>query len=399
MTKRLGAWLEGRQVGQFAMSADGTVSFAYADDAPETPISLSLPRDGRATRRAAANFLANLLPDDKRARTQMAATYGASGIGIFELLAKAGGDVAGGLVLLPEGESPPAGVRALIPALDRDIAQRIASIKRDPDAWAPPEAPARFSLAGTQGKFALARIEDDWYWSNAGVPSTHIIKPGRPELRGLEAAEAAALGLVGRAGVPAPAASVLQVEDQTAFLIERFDRAPDGVLARRLHCEDLAQALGLGPDDKYQPTVKQIMRLLAQVDHGTRLREQFLAQLVFNVLVGNADAHAKNYSILLRPTGIEFAPVYDVVPVALYPQFDQDLAMRIAGARRPSAVRFDHWRKLAREADLDPDEVVELVRVIATGVAEGNDQAWDDLDSDQADLLRTSVARVVSTLR
>lgn len=290
MTCSLDAWLEDRLVGTFVSTPDGTVTFTYAADAPPTPISLSLPRDGRATRRAAANFLSNLVPDEERARIRLASAYGAVSTSTFDLLAKAGGDIAGGLVLLPEGESPTRRSPALTPALDRDIADRIAGIKRDPDAWAPIGLPARFSLAGTQGKFALARVADEWYWSNESVPSSHIVKPGRPGLRNLEAAEAAALALARRAGVPAARATVLAVLDQTAFITERFDRVPDGLFARRLHAEDLAQALGVAPVDKYHPTAKQILTLLGRADGSGSLTRGFLAQLAFNTVVGNADA-------------------------------------------------------------------------------------------------------------
>jgi len=324
----------------------------------------------------------------------MASAYGARSTSTADLLAKAGGDIAGGLVLVPEGEPAPAGPALLNPALERDVAGRINAIKIDPDSWAPQDVPARFSLAGTQGKFALARVGDDWYWSNATVPSTHIIKPGRPELRGLEAAEAAALTLAARAGVPAPAASVLHAEDQSAFMVERFDREPGpGPLARRLHAEDLAQALGIRSESKYHVSARQVVALLTTVDADGSLVRGFLVQLAFNTIVGNADAHAKNCSVLLRPDGVRLAPLYDVVPVGLYPQFSQELAMPIAGARHPRAASPDHWRKLARTIGLDEDEAVTIARGTAARVAELNDTAWDNLDDDQAADLRQIVGR------
>lgn len=104
------------------------------------------------------------------------------------------------------------------------------------------------------------------------------------------------------------------------------------------------------------------MALLASHDAGDQsLQMAFVKQLAFNTLIGNADAHAKNYSLLLRPQGVTLAPLYDAVPVTLYPQYNQDLAMRIAGARRPAAVTMPHWRKLARSAHLDEDAVEEVV--------------------------------------
>lgn len=106
----------------------------------------------------------------------MACAYGIESPTTYALLAKAGEDLAGGLVLLPEGAIPYPGVPRMNSVLRRALANRISSIKLDADAWIPAEATARFSLAGTQGKFAIADIDGDWYWSNESVPSTHIVK-------------------------------------------------------------------------------------------------------------------------------------------------------------------------------------------------------------------------------
>ncbi|MCJ1674836.1 HipA domain-containing protein [Rathayibacter sp. VKM Ac-2929] len=397
MTERLEAWLEGRHAGRFTRDADGRIGFSYSDDAPSTPISLSLPREGTTTRAAAARFLDNLLPDQEHTRRRMAQAYGVASTGTFDLLRTVGGDVAGGLVLLPDGEAPPTGLAQLNPALDRDVADRINSIKLDPDAWVPRRTPARFSLAGTQGKFALARVDRNWYWSNAAVPSTHIVKPARPEHLHLEEAEAAALTLAAEAGLPAPRAAVLQMTDQTAFVVERFDRVfDDTVFATRLHAEDLAQALGVDVARKYSVTAAQIVEKLRSVDATGGVVRAFLRQLAFNVLLGNADAHAKNYSVLLRPDAVSLAPIYDAVPTGLYPAFDQELAMRIAGARFPQAVTQNHWRKLARTSGIDEEEVVTLVEEVARGVAARNDTAWRTLDDDQATLLKETVERNVA---
>ena len=106
MSKRIEAWLESRHVGQFVFD-EGDVVFVYDKDAPPTPISLSLPRDRPAARKAARNFLENLLPEHEQTRAQMASVHGAMSAGGFDLLSAAGGDLAGGLVLLPEGQTLP----------------------------------------------------------------------------------------------------------------------------------------------------------------------------------------------------------------------------------------------------------------------------------------------------
>src|SRR5690606_28801360 len=104
MSERIEAWLEGRHIGKFVFD-DGDVVFIYDEDAPPTPISLSLPRDRPAVRNAAKNFLENLLPEQEQTRVRMARVYGAKTPGAFDLLNVAGGDLAGGLVLLPEGQT------------------------------------------------------------------------------------------------------------------------------------------------------------------------------------------------------------------------------------------------------------------------------------------------------
>lgn len=393
MTTALDAWLEGQYVGQFREDDTKHVTFVYDESAPETPISLSLPRDRPATRKAAKNLLDNFLPDHKETRARMARVYGADSDSTFDMLAKSGGDVAGGLVLLPAGQTLESDVPELNPALDRDIAERIAAIKRDPDAWVPTDAPARFSLAGTQGKFALALIEDEWYWSNATVPSTHILKPGRPDVRGLEAAEAAALRLAGAVGLNAPDAIVLHAVDQTSYMVQRFDRLPGKPIASRLHAEDLAQASGTASKKKYGMSAAQALAILGTQDEENHLALAFVGQLAFNVMIGNADAHAKNYSILLRPSGVELAPMYDVIPIGLYPQFDQNLAMKISGSAFPQEVTMHHWKRFAETANLDPDEVASQVAAVAEGILENLDTAWVDLDQDHQSAIKLQLQR------
>lgn len=393
MTDRLEAWLEGQHVGSFEFPENSPVTFSYDVDAPATPISLSLPKDRPATKRAAGNFLENLLPDHATTRDRMASTYGAASSRTYDLLLSAGEDIAGGLVLSPADQSPSMTPQLLFPAEDEDIATRIAAIKRDSDDWAPKDAPARFSLAGTQGKFALAHIDEDWYWSNAGVPSSHILKPARTELRNLESAESAALALARNAGIRAASAEVGRFFDQTAFVTERFDRTLESGSLHRLHAEDLAQALGEAPGRKYKVQLRVIAELLSGADESGQLTRDFLQQLAFNVIIGNADAHAKNYSVMLRPNTVTLAPLYDAVPVGLYPEYDQKLAMRVGGAAFPSAAHPDMWRKLARTIDFDEAEMVELVAGVARRVGEHNEAAWNDLDDAQARKLRDSIGR------
>lgn len=392
----LDAYLEGDYYGRFSEGdRPGDLTFTYDESAPATPISLSLPRDGRASRFAAANLLDNLLPDRDEVRERMKKSYGATGTDTLSLLAVAGGDIAGGLVLVPAGADLHQDVPILDPALDEDIADRIAAIKRDPDAWMSANGPARFSLAGSQGKFALAKYEGEWYWSNRTLPSTHIIKPAPSRLPGLEPIESDTLTLANIVGVPSAKASVLHMLDQQAFLVERFDRAPtETVAAQRIHAEDFAQASGISTKRKYDQTAKQAIDLLRTAEQtDPDIEYDFLRQLAFNTMIGNADAHAKNYSVLVRPDRISLAPLYDAVPVLLYPEYDQNLAMDISGAARPQAATLDHWCKLARTTGLDVDRTEHEIRTLAAAMDGAIDDAWPNIEPVQRDELLPQVRR------
>jgi serine/threonine-protein kinase HipA len=391
-TAALSAWLEGRYVGEFRRSGHGDVSFRYDSAASDAPISLSLPRDGSAARRAAERFLRNLLPDREGARRWMQRATGAPSTGTFDLLAAAGGDVAGGLVLLPSGTEPADVEGTIDPASDDAIAFRIRTLHADDDHWYERAEPARFSLAGSQPKFALADIEGDWYWSNAAVPSTHIVKPAARRHPGLDHAEVAAESLAAAIGIDAPRTSILEVAGEQAYVVERFDRRrPSSGLARRLHAEDLAQALGRDPDEKYGVSADQVVRLLRRNDQSGSVVRDFVRQLAFNTVIGNADAHAKNYSVLLRPDGLRLAPLYDAVPTRLWDGYDDRLAMPIGGAAHPQEVTIDHWSKLARATGLDPEQVVSDVRGVSAAVRERAETAWVTLGADQGGRMRDLV--------
>jgi serine/threonine-protein kinase HipA len=392
--KALHAWLEGAYVGIFVEHPDGLVQFNYADDAPAPPVSLSLPRGGRWAERTPKRFLDNLLPDTNRARRRMATAVGAASASIFDLLAKVGGDIAGGLVLSPSDAPPAPAKSGDLQKLDiDDIAFRIHELRNDPDSWWDRQIEQfRFSLAGTQPKFALARVENAWFAPNKAVPSTHIIKPASTHAFNSDLVETATARLARLAGLPAMRSGLLQALDQRAFAIERFDRDVTTTPAKRLHTEDLAQAMGLMPDQKYGPTAKQVINLLLAADATEQTAYQFIEQLAFNVAVGNADAHVKNYSVFLRPASISMTPIYDALSTSFWEYMDNRLAMKISGADRAAAITPSHWAKQARQSGLDPDRVVDIAERVSRQVLDQADEAFAELP----DSIRTRLAQTVA---
>lgn len=366
----LDAFRDGALVGRFARAPHGRIMFEYAPDAPEEPVSLSLPRHRPHARTAPAQFLDNLLPDNRHVRASWSEKLGVPNEP-FALLGRMGEDVAGALVLMPAGQAPRPGMDAAQRASADEIADRIMALRRNPDAWLSAEqiGRARMSLAGAQGKFALAKVGDRWFWPSMDLPSTHILKPAATRFADAPELEAGSLELARRAGIVAPRAYRAEFLGQRTFMVERFDREIRSTgIARRTHIEDVAQALGRPPEAKYDIPARQVIDLLRR--HAPEDEQYvFVRMLAFNTSIGNADAHAKNYSVRLDEGGVALTPIYDAIPTSVWPELDRDLAMKIAGADRPQSITANHWAKLAHATGLDPGRVVEIAQEVAAVVA------------------------------
>ena len=360
MPEVLECWLHGDHVGRFERQTGRAARLVYDADATRV-VSLSLPIDAPAPDGAAEHYLRGLLPEDPVALRDMMRASGATSTDTFELLRQVGGDVAGAVQLTAPGSEPRSDPdhEPLI-ATTADIGARIAGIKARPTASAfAGDWPLRFSLAGVQAKFALARIGGSWYRPDAQTPSTHIVKPGAARNKHIEAFEARAMDLVRRAGFAVPRARVAHFDDQSAYVVERFDRElmPSG-FSRRLHVEDLQQALGRDPEGKYLTSPADAIALLRR--HDSELAYCFVEQLAINTAIGNADAHAKNYSIMLENEPC-LSPLYDLVPLGAYPQYSQLLTMPIGSQRHTGNITLKDWNALAVDCDLEPDHVVNIV--------------------------------------
>ena len=237
------------------------------------------------------------------------------------LLRAIGMECAGAIQCLPPVGAPgPGTVRRL------DGPAVTTLIESLPALIGSPEYPPQASLGGLQDKLLLTRLGDGgWGWPQGGAASTHILKPdplpgvGIPYL---VSAESWALEVARTAGLPAASASLDVIAGRDVLVVERYDRTADG---QRSHQEDFCQALGLMPIAKYEtpyehPTrLRRIAALLSEHSPDpVRVRRDLLRQVTYNVAIGNADAHTKNYSALLSRTGVpSVAPLYDCAPLHL----------------------------------------------------------------------------------
>ena len=367
------AWLGGQRAGLLAQ-ASGRLSFSYdpawlaAPDA--APLSLSLPLRADAFDDTQARpFFANLLPD-AGLREAVARKLGLSPGNDFALLTALGGECAGAVSLLPAGESPRTTGQYL--QLSPEAFDRLVEeLPRRPLLAG--ERGVRLSLAGAQAKLPVCIEGDQVLIARGGLPTTHIVKPEIPGVAGSVRNEAFCMALAGRSGLPVPRSRV-RPGPVPVYVVERFDRrlGEDRKVVRR-HAEDFCQALGHLPTAKYEgeggPGLADAFALLARASTDPAVdRRALLRWTVFNALVQNADAHAKNLSLLHEPGGVRLAPFYDLLCTAAWPDLSDRLAMKIGSEARPAWLRRRHWERFAEQVEIGPRLVLDTVAELSAAL-------------------------------
>lgn len=310
-----------------------------------------------------------LLPDNAIILDAWGRRYQVSANNPFGLLAAVGEDCPGAIQLIEPGTdlTKREGVKWIS---DKDLAERIRILRADPGAARTIDDKGRVSLPGAQTKTALYRTGERWGVPNGRTPTTHILKPEPTAYPGLASNEHFTLLLLRELGLSSPDSQVLNSEGIPVFVTRRYDRviATDGMV-RRIHQEDMCQAMGLPPSKKYQseggPGIPDIMEVLQFSENSEEDRDRFMRAQALNFVVANSDAHAKNYSIVYAPGGrYRLAPLYDVACLGLFHRDPSpiELAMTIGGERRLQRILPRHWTKLANLSGYDEDRAVAHVR-------------------------------------
>jgi serine/threonine-protein kinase HipA len=150
--------------------------------------------------------------------------------------------------------------------------------------------------------------------------------------------------------IETPKVDLLRIKNVSYFVIERYDRKNVQHHTLPIHQEDFCQALGVLPELKYEneggPNIAQCARLIAQNSiRPPHDKQQFLDRIIFNFLIGNNDAHGKNYSFLYLQRQPQLAPAYDLLSTEIYPELSKKMAMKIGGKYKPNEVFLRHWHK------------------------------------------------------
>jgi len=375
---RLAVWSEGALVGEVWIH-EGTWHFRYEPSwnslvdhrfaiSPRFPLGDSIFQD-RPDDRQVQWFFDNLLPEGG-VREALARYAELDANDVFGLLARFGEESAGALTLLPPGTAYPSeeGYDNLSRA---GLREWIGGLARLPLITA--GGHGHMSLAGAQHKLPVHRLGSEFLLPRGGASSA-IIKPdnGRPQAFPFcPANEHFCMSVASEVGIAVPATEIEHVPEPI-YIVERYDRFIADHIVRRRHQIDLCQLLGKWPGFKYQSeggaTFSAAYAALDSTRQPAVSRKRLLDWLVFNYLVGNSDAHAKNISFLVGSSGIDLAPAYDLLCVKVYGQEFDYMAMTIGDEIRYGWVERPQWDALAAELGLSPAFIAAQRKALARAV-------------------------------
>lgn len=332
---QLDVYLYDKKIGVLT-SDKGRMEFhylpTYLKEPEAEPLAFSLPIQAESYRdEAITPFFSNLLPDE-RVRTRIAEILGVSPENTFGLLKEIGEDCAGAVAFYTPGKTPHTLTEPCYRILSdhesdeilHHLAERPLNIGADD---------FHISGAGAQDKLVAVVENGRILLPLKGTPSTHIIKPGIERFPESVFNEFYCMKLAAACGIDVANCDILTIKGIPYYVTERYDRVRDGKTWRRLHQEDSCQLLGYDPKVKYEseggPKLLQCFELLRKMEMPATDTIALLDRIVFNFLIGNGDAHAKNFSVIYHKRQPRLAPAYDLLSTTVYPDLAPRLAMKI----------------------------------------------------------------------
>lgn len=365
-----------KRIGELVKLSARKMQFAYSqtwldyDDAFALSISLPLttePFDHAET------FFANVLPEGD-VRSALCKKLGLSEKNDFGLLAEIGGEVAGAFSIFDSVKLPDYETQQ-IELNETKLAELLQVLEKTP--FRVLDGEVRLSLAGAQNKLPVIKTNNlDCPFAlpvSPDLATTHIIKLQNSHFTDLVLNEWVSMNLAKVVGLNVPNVGVLTVEDKAHFIIERYDRNN----GERLHQEDFCQALGIDADNKYEaeggPSLEDCAELIRKHSHKPAADIlQFIRWMLFNVLIGNRDAHGKNIAFLYRPR-CELAPFYDLLSTQCYEGLSEKLSMKVGGENRLDWLQKRHFEKFADDIGVKFSLVLKEFNKLVSLIDKGQD--------------------------
>lgn len=389
MAKILNVYFHERIVGELKQDDAGDMVFTYLPDwlkdKAAIAISYSLPLQEKTFKRKQCRaFFAGILPEANQ-RKLIAKTLGISANNDFTLLERIGGECAGAISFYPPGVKLQPKNVSYLELKNHELASILRELPYNPLLAG--KENIRLSLAGVQDKIAVYVNAENISLPLNGAPSTHILKPDNGVFDGVIFNEAFCLELGRKVGLPTAKTVIKKVEDINYLLIERYDRqkiseTPSNHEIRRLHQEDFCQALGIVSENKYQneggPALRQCFQLLREISAIPVVDiNNLIDAVIFNFLIGNCDAHGKNFSLLYQDQ-IRLAPFYDLVSTIYYQHLSTNMAMKLGGEYRVNRIKMENFEIFADEVGLAKagirKRVIDLTEAVLSALVQGESQ-------------------------
>lgn len=365
MSDLLNVYLNNDFVGILSKDDNGGICFQYDKNA-KSQLSLSLPiREEVYLNKDCKGFFNGLLPESEHVRISIGKKYGINPKNDFSLLNAIGYDCAGAVAFF---EDEPKNLKEYYEIKgnvlsDDEFEKYIKELPKKPLALG---SDKRLSLAGAQDKTAIVIINGNVAIPKDNVPSTHIVKPASNGLSETIENEYLCMKVAEKLGIQIPYIKICQANNTQYLLIERYDRKINDDKIKRIHQEDFCQASNIASAYKYQAEggvdFKRCIEILKRTTRPAVSIKKFVELMIFNYLIGNNDAHGKNFSILHYDNGeIVFAPAYDILCTSVYPELSSKMAMKIGGYYESDKIYPRHFERMAKDIGISYTQLKKIL--------------------------------------
>ena len=361
----LNVYLLGKLAG-FLNSEKGTLSFRYIEDYLQDPSAIPLsfklplqkePFDNQTT----SVFFDNLLPPEV-VRKRLDKILHLSRHNIFGFLKAIGGDCAGAVSLYPDKTNETIWVNqpSLRELTNEEAIEILTQLPKRPLNLGRDNG-FRITITGAQDKLVACVKDNKILLPLYGEVSTHIIKPPISDYPNSVFNEFFCMRLAEKLGFPAPHCDIIYFDNIPYYCVTRYDRKKNNSKVSRLHQEDFCQLLSVDAEKKYEneggPTIPQCFKLIKKMHVGFAGQLDFLRRIIFNYLIGNGDAHAKNFSVLYSGKNTKLAPVYDLLCTEIYSNLSRELAMSIGKEFSFDNISRNNFQDMAVDCQIRPEIV------------------------------------------
>lgn len=372
LSNSLNVFLNDKHIGTLEKDDNGGVIFQYSNNADRI-LSLSLPiQKAPFENKQCRGFFNGLLPESEHTRIAIGKKYGINPKNDFSILQAIGYDCAGAVSFFDsyDEQTPSKYLQETYeidytPLSENELEKFIKELPQKPLATGVEDM--RLSLAGAQDKTSVIVVDGQIGIPKDNVPTSHILKPAINGFNETIENEFICIKTAEKLGIKVPDVKIGYANKTKYFLIQRYDREIIVNKIKRIHQEDFCQASNIPSAYKYQAEggvdFKRCFEILRVTSQPAVAINQFIQLMIFNYLIGNNDAHGKNFSILHYDNGeIKFAPAYDILCSQVYPELSNKMAMKIGGHYKHDEILLMRFEKLANENDISFTQLKKIIK-------------------------------------